>query len=110
MQLRRKLILSHDFLWKLSDHAVLNNKKSGGLGLPGPTTVPGGMAVSDSTRPEMLMYFILELILHGFFVDVTSFTDVLTCGNEFYAKNCTDIGWGFDFKVHRMTLTHSSKV
>ena len=60
---------------------------SGGLGLPGPTTVPGGMAVTGSPRPEMLMYFILEMILHGFFVDVTSFTDVLTCGNEFYAKN-----------------------
>ena len=71
---------------------ILREAFSGGLGLPGPTTVPGGMAVNGSTRPEMPMYFILELILHGFFVDVTSFTDVLTCANEFYAKNCTDIG------------------
>ena len=68
------------------------------------------MAVSDSTGPEMLMYFILELILHGFFVDVTSFTDVLSSGNELYTKNCTDIGRSFDFRVHRMTLAHSSKV
>ena len=71
---------------------------------------PEEEAITCSPRPEMLMYFVLEMILHGFFVDVSSFTDVLTCGNEFYAKNCTDIGWCFDFRVHRMMLTHSSKV
>ena len=59
---------------------------------------------------KMSMYFIPEMTLHGFFVHVASFPDVLACGNGFYAKNSIDIGLGFDFRVHRMTLTHCSKV